>query len=999
MLVLHSEVARASEAAFQTTSEATDVGIEFVDLQTGTAKVDLSLSFTERADGLHGWLEYSTDLFERPTIERFVQHFQTVLEAAVANPCQSVTELPMLPQSERERLLVEWNATQLPVAEATLASLVERQADRVPEKTAVAWAGPPMSYCELDEQANRLAHHLRGLGVGPGSIVGLSVERTPNMVVAVLAVAKAGGAYLPLDPTYPLERRTFMLTDSRASVLVTDGSGAIDLAQEGLTVVRLDDPLTTAAVAAQPSCRPSPLADPDDLAYVIYTSGSTGLPKGVCVPHRAVVNLLAAVVEMPGMSATDTVLALTTLSFDIAAYDLWAPLSVGANLVLAPATAVGDTRQILMLLERFRPTILQATPATWRLLVEAGWRGSSALKVISTGEALPRDLAEQLCRRSNDVWNMYGPTETTVWSTGWRVPRGAPGVLIGRPLANTQLYVLDAQHQPVPVGVPGELFIGGAGVTRGYLDRPDLTATRFVPNPFDSTSAARLYRTGDLVRWLADGNIEYLGRNDHQVKLRGLRIELEEIEARLHAHPAVRAAAVLAREDTPGDQRLVAYVVTRDGALDVRSVRGELRSHLPEYMVPSAFVQLEDLPLTPNGKIDRQALPRPELGGAPATGAPTAAPRDDVERRLVALWEELLEITGVGIHDNFFDLGGHSLLAARLVFRIQSAFGRNLPVATLIQSATVAQLADLLRAPEDTQVWDPLVTLQAGLPGRPPIFFVHGAFGDVLCYSDLVRALGPHQPCYVLQAIGLDGVRPPLDRVEDMAAEYIEEIREIQPTGPYCLAGFSVGGTIAYEMACQLHAVGEEVALLGVFDHPLANGAFLRPISLPTFLGRLSHNVVINVPHWLRMAREVPLGDVRDMAVERLKLGRRAVSRLFARQAPSIAELMHEVEEQNGLAYVQEWPEYRRRVLETQFRAMASYRFRTYAGRLTLFRARRQPLVSAHDPYLGWDQAVTGGIDVVPVPGSHNYLLRRPECVQVLANHLRTALDALPNTR
>jgi amino acid adenylation domain-containing protein len=973
-----------------------DMLVEPIDVQTGTAKFDLSLSLAETASGMQGWLEYNSDLFDLTTIERLVRRWRVLLEASVAEPTRSIGELPLLDAAEREQVVMDWNATTVEYPRVSLAEAVERTVDRTPMAAAVVFGDQTLTYGELERRSNRLARYLRQCGVGPGKIVGLSLERSPEMVVALLAVAKAGGAYLPLDPSYPYERRAFMLRDSAAHVLVVDGRAGSDLPPSSGRIVRLDAPDDRAAIAASSSERLTSTASPDDPAYVIYTSGSTGVPKGVVVPHRAVLNLLAGVQQQPGIAAGDTVLAITSLSFDIAVFDLWAPLAVGARIVLAPGETAADGVLLRGLLEGSGATILQATPATWRLLIEAGWRGGRPLKAISTGEALPRDLAAQLVERSDDVWNMYGPTETTVWSTAWQVPRAVDAVLIGKPMANTQLYVLDRHQQLVPVGVQGELYIGGDGVADGYLGRAELTAERFAENPYMRESGGRMYRTGDLVRWRTDGRLEYFGRNDGQVKLRGFRIELEEIEARLRQHPSVRDAAVAPRTDQRGDQRLVAYLALRENAgIDPAQVRAFVRQQLPEYMVPSAYLLVTELPLTPNGKVDRHALPQPLSTSSSQTDT-YVAPRDQIERQLAELWEELLGTSPIGVRDNFFDLGGHSLLAARLVFRVQNAFGRNLPVATLLRSATIEELAGLLRAPEDATVWEPLVTLQRGEAGRRPIFFVHGAFGDVLCYSDLARALGQDQPCYVLQAIGLDGVRPPLDRVPDMASAYVDQLRTIQPRGPYCLAGFSVGGTIAFEMACQLEAMGDEVGLLGVFDHPLANGAFLSAPPLPVFLARFTRNLVLNIPHWLRMARGVERDRWKTALYERYRLGRRAAERLFAKHAPSLDQVMAEVEEMNGLEYLTEWPAYRRRVLECQFRAMQSYELhRTYSGRLTLFRARRQPLVSTHDPHLGWDSVIEAGVEVVDVPGNHNQLLRQERCIGIIAERLRTRLTAL----
>ena len=960
MLVLHNAPTQAGVTG--------NLEVEPIDLQTDTAKVDLNLSLAETPSGMDGWLEYNTDLFDRATIERIIRRFQTVLEAAVADPRRPVAQLRVIDDAEHERVLVEWNRTAAACgAERGVHELIEAQAAHTPHAIAVSFEDRQLTYAELNARANQLARYLQSLGVGPETIVGVYLERSVEMLVGLLGILKAGGAYLPLDPLFPADRLAYMLADSRAPVLVTQTRLADTLAVGEARVVRLD--AEWSRIAELPTTNLALPSDGQRLAYVLYTSGSTGRPKGVQIVQRGLVNFLTTMRQSPGFEASDVLLAVTTLSFDIAGLELFLPLTVGGRVALVSSEVAADGERLLRALQTTGATVMQATPATWRLLIAAGWQATPHLRVLCGGEALSRELAVQLLARAGAVWNLYGPTETTIWSTLHAVHAvDDRSVSIGRPIANTQVYVLDARQQPVPIGVPGELYLGGDGLARGYLNQPELTAAKFVANPFASEPGARMYRTGDVVRYRADGTLEYLERADTQVKLRGYRIELGEIESVLEHHPDVRQAVVVLREDSPGDQRLVAYVVTAGNSqFDATDMRQQLRSHVPEYMVPSALTLLDELPLTPNGKIDRRALPAPMLAaGVRSEGS--VAPRDDVERSLVQLWEELLGTRGIGIRDDFFDVGGHSLLAARLVFRIQTTFGRNLPVATLLHSSTIEQLAAVLRAPENREVWDPLVMLQSGLPTRPPMFFVHGAFGDVLCYSDLAQALGPDQPCYVLQAIGLDGVREPLDCVEDMAAEYIQEIRDIQPTGPYCLAGFSIGGTIAFEMARQLVEAGEEVPILGVFDHPFANGAFLTKLSLPVFLSRFAHNLVRNIPHWVRMARDVKRGHWGTVLKERGRLGRRALSRFVATRAPSIDEVLNEVEEVHGLEYLAEWPEYRRRVLEGQFRAMRTYEFHTYAGPLTLFRARRQPLVSAHDPYLGWRDAIQGAIEVVDVP-------------------------------
>ncbi|PPE69148.1 amino acid adenylation domain-containing protein, partial [Caldimonas thermodepolymerans] len=577
--------------------------------------------------------------------------------------------------------LARWNDTGMGYdpAAATIPQLLAGPVQRHPAAVALRRGPRSLTYAELEALSNRLAHALRARGISRGQLVGLCLERSPEMLVAQLAILKAGAAYVPLDPAFPAERLAYMAQDAQLALLLTQSSltGLLPWPRERTLLVDAD----AALLAAQPDSPPPAdelAARPEDAAYVIYTSGSTGRPKGVVVPHRAVVNFLLSMARAPGLSASDRLLAVTTLSFDIAVLELLLPLSVGAQIVLASRDEAMDGQALCALLLSSQATVMQATPATWRMLVEAGWAGSPAFKALIGGEPLPPDLAAQLLERCGQLWNMYGPTETTVWSTIMRIT-DARDITIGRPIANTQVHILDPRGQPCPIGVPGEICIGGDGVTLGYLRRPELTAERFIDDPW--RPGARLYRTGDRGRWRHDGLLEHHGRMDFQVKVRGYRIELGEIEANLATHPQVARNVVIVREDRPGDARLVAYVVPRDEMPGAQALREHLRQSLPEYMLPQHYVQLQAIPLLPNGKIDRKALPAPTEASADAS-APVrdaAAPRTPAEAA-------------------FFDLGGHSLLAMRAVGEMEAALGSRIPVRRLIFE-TLAQIAASM-APE-----------------------------------------------------------------------------------------------------------------------------------------------------------------------------------------------------------------------------------------------------------------------------------------------------------
>lgn len=801
-----------------------------MDVTVGTSKFDLSLELDDRPEGLIGRFEYNSDLFDASTIERMVGHWQTLLTGIVANPSQRLAALPLLTPPEREQLLVTWNATRAEYPDRSCVhQLFEEQAARTPTAVAAVYEDTQLTYYELNVQANRLAHYLRQLGVGPETLVGLCVERSLEMLVGLLGILKAGGAYLPLDPTYPGERLAFMLEDSQAALIVTQQHLSAQLPGGQARLVCLDT--DAALLAQQGEENPQVPVQSTNMAYVIYTSGSTGKPKGVQIPHRAVVNFLTSTRQQPGLTADDTLLAVTTLSFDIAGLELFLPLCVGARVVVASREVAANGAALAEQLSRTHATVIQATPVTWRLLLAAGWQGDPRLKILCGGEALPLDLAHQLLPRCSSLWNMYGPTETTIWSSFARVTRESETISIGRPLANTQMYVLDSELQPVPIGVPGELYIGGAGLAHGYLNRPELTATRFVQHPFDETAEARLYKTGDLARYRADGTIEVLGRLDHQIKLRGFRIELGEIEATLEHHLAVRQALVVVREDVPGEPLLVAYVIPegRD-APTAHALRSHLSQHLPAYMLPSAIVFLQSLPLTPNGKVDRKALPKPE-SAASSPAATTVAPTLLVHYQLLQIWQDLLHVESLSIQENFFHLGGHSLLAARLLSRIEQVFQKKLALATLFAHPTIEQLATVLLqdeplvppdlGPAESAARAPVVTVQANQSGHP-FFFLHGNWDGTSFYCfTLARLLGFEQPFYVLEPYKFAGLAA-APSCESIAAAHIAAMRAIQPHGPYLLGGFCNGGVLAFEMAQQLHAQGESVDLLALIEPGVA---------------------------------------------------------------------------------------------------------------------------------------------------------------------------------
>jgi amino acid adenylation domain-containing protein len=680
--------------------------LDTFEIEGATSILDMYLSMVEEKEGLRAVMQYSTDLFEAETIRRFLGHWEKMLEGIVANPRQRLSDLPLMTEAERRQLQFEWNATRDEEDDGQqvrcIHQLIEQQVERTPDAVAVIFDKEQLTYRQLDERANLLANYLRRRGVVPGARVALCLERSIEMLLSVLAVLKTGAAYLPLDPTYPMQRLAFMLSDTRPLLLLTQQSLLDKLPEHETTVVSLDAvwPEIGGEQANNFSDNFYAHSDPALPAYVIYTSGSTGQPKGVEMPHRGVVNFLQAMRREPGLSEQDVVLGLTTLSFDPSVLELYLPLMVGARIVFASREEATDGALLLRKIKEHGVTVMQATPTTWGLLLEAGWRQMPHLKALCGGEAMSRTLAEQLLQRSDSVWNMYGPTEAAIWASLSRVELNEGPVLIGRPVANMQLYVMDKRQQLAPVGVAGEIYIGGVGLAHGYVNRAELTAEKFVPNSLSDVAGERLYRTGDIGRWRAKGELEYLGRLDEQVKVRGHRIELGEIESVLAQHPAILRAAVIAAHDENQHQRLLAFVVA-DAEMppSASALRQFLGQQLPDYMLPSAFIPLDELPLTTTGKIDRRHLSRMKSAQPLATTRVYVAPRTAIEEKLVEIWRKLLGVERVGVEDNFFELGGDSILSVQVVALANQA-GLKLRPRQLFERQTVAELAEVAGATE-----------------------------------------------------------------------------------------------------------------------------------------------------------------------------------------------------------------------------------------------------------------------------------------------------------
>ncbi|MFF3072027.1 amino acid adenylation domain-containing protein [Kitasatospora sp. NPDC057904] len=889
-------------------------------------------------------------------------YYAAALAALVADPDAPAQSAALLGPEQTDRLVRALNDTAAERSVHTLPELLSATAARRADAVALRTDRAELSYAELEARANRLAWRLRELGVGPDVLVGVHQARSAELVVSLLAVLKAGGAYVPLDPNYPQDRLEYMLDDAGAAVLLCDPGLEDALDPAGARVVAVD----AAAGDGYPAECPPPLATADRLAYVIYTSGSTGRPKGVQIPHGALLNLLQSFERDLAITEQDRLLAVTSLSFDIAGLEVYLPLLAGAELVLAPDIAV-DGPRLREHLERTRPTLMQATPSSWRLLVEAGLRPDEGLRVISGGEALPADLAGELTARFPVVWNAYGPTETTIWSCLQRVAPDRP-VGLGRPIANTRVHVLDEHLGLVPDGVPGDLHLGGDGLARGYLGRPDLTADRFLPDPF-AGDGARMYRTGDVVRRLPSGELEFLGRSDHQVKLRGFRIELGEIETVLARQPGVGRVVVAAREDRAGDPRLVAYLTAADGAAPATAdLRAAVAAALPEYMVPSAFVVLDAFPLTPNGKVDRNRLPAP--GREETTAGEFVEPRTDTERALAAIWADVLGIEKVGVTDNFLDLGGNSISALRVVMRLPDITDVDVPVAALFEGGTVEKLARIVdgELAADRGVVVPF----RSTGGRPPLFFVHPLGGAVFSYADLVDELDEAQPFHGVQApeyAGPDVPRP--DTVEEIAALYLEHLRAVQPEGPYHLGGWCMGGMVSYEMARQLQRAGQEVAALVVvsasIDDPVPPRYTVSESA--AIMGAFAHKLPTTEAELEALDPEARLRFV-------LKLTKGTADE--REDAASVEDLRRLV-----------------RLYQRHARALIRYRDtprEPFRGDMLLIRAEHE-MFSGWD--FGWTRRVDGRLLIDVSPGNHFSMLERPN-VPKLAARIEAALAGEP---
>jgi amino acid adenylation domain-containing protein len=946
--------------------------------------------------------QYNPKLFKVETIRRRLSEFENLLAALTQTADRSISNLSLLNAKEENQLLVEWNQTQTNYPQTCIHQLFEQQVELNSDAIALVLEREQLTYHELNQRANQLAHYLIKLGIKPEDLVGIAIERSLETIVSILGILKAGGAYLPLDLASPPTRLAQILEDAQISILLTKQSTLTKLPpQPENRVICIDT--EWAEIAKYDSTNPNLFSQSNNLAYVMYTSGSTGLPKGVCIPHQGVVRLVKAT-NYVDFSPQQIFLHLAPLAFDASTFEIWGSLLNGAKLILFP----GENLSLANIGETIRQhqiTTLWLTAGLFHEMVDEQLENlQSVRQLIAGGDFLSVTRVQKVLAtlKNCQVINGYGPTENTTFTCCHPISKTdilLTSVPIGKPISNTQVYILDAHLQPVPIGVAGELHTGGDGLALGYLNRPELTQARFIPNPF--TKSGKLYKTGDLARYLPDGSIEFLGRIDNQVKIRGFRVELGEIETVLGQHHSIKDVKVIDREDRPGDKRLVAYIVTDKSAdstdnlssayylqgrgyandfaqykpltASSRELRAFLQSKLPDYLIPSAFVEIDTLPLTLNGKVDRRALPAPEYIRQDASDS-LVAPRNDVERQLVEIWERVLNVQPVGIRDNFFELGGHSLMAVRLFTEIEKAFGKSILLSTLFQAQTIEDLAIILRPEEAAPptAWKSLVEMQSGNPAKLPLFCIHAVWGNILFCRSFINYLETDRTVYGLQSKGLDGEHPPCTSIPEMATNYIKEIKTVQPQGPYLLSGFSLGGLIAFEIAQQLQAQGQEIELLALVDPTSPNLTSSEPDAPATTRTPLLTKTISHFKTLLDLSAQQKVDYVWQRLCWNLTLGNanlfyKAYLRYIKR---SLSELR--------LVNVY-WANYL-----TQY----TYMPKPYLGKITLFQAEDIEVGNEENTQSRWELFASDGVDIIPVVGSHADLMDEPN-VRVLSSKFK----------
>jgi amino acid adenylation domain-containing protein len=905
--------------------------------------------------------KYNTTLFKSETIEQMMASFKAVLNGIVANPQVKIDDIIKVDDSAYSKL----NDTLVSYPQLPLHELFVKQAKITPLNQALKFQDSEVSYENLEKQIHQLAHYLKAQGVRNGDYVAVSLPRSIELVITLIAIMECGSAYLPLDPNFPSKRLKFMLEDSGAKFLITTKEFSSSFNSNSKILLSEDIFLN---LAQYPTTSPNISVDIHEIAYLIYTSGSTGKPKGVMVTHKNLVNFLYSMMHEPGIKETDKLLSITTISFDIAGLELFLPLLKGATAVIASDETAKDSRLMLELLQKESITMLQATPSTWQMLLDIGWENPLPIKALCGGEALPMGLSKKIMVRVNELWNLYGPTETTIWSSVKRILMEDDVITIGHPIANTQIYILNEQNHLVPPNTIGEICIAGDGVSEGYWNRLDLTNEKFIKNPFDNKLNTTLYRTGDLGKLLHTGEVQCLGRIDNQVKIRGHRIELGEIEQAVDRLEGVHASVVIVNKDL-----LVANIIsTQLDSLPETTVskwKKNLAEILPSYMVPQQFNLLSEFPTTPNGKIDRKKL---TISSTNNYTKPTFnAAHTNSEKIIEIIWKECLGINKIDINSDFFELGGHSILAVKVMALIEKQTGNRLPLASLIENPTIAKLAAYMD--EKFISWDSLVPLKPN-GNKVPLFIVHGANHNVLIYKNLADNLDDDQPVYALQAKGLSGEVEPHKSVEEMASHYISEIKTINPEGPYALGGFSFGGIIAFEMAKQLKAEGKKVKILALFDsYVYPSYYYSNPLVKKT------------VSTFYNIAQLIFLGlnmfSSKKNFKRRKDLLKLKIYGLYLR-------LKYGREKQNQLQF-----NYSSKIDKMHALAFIRYKLTPQDIIVDLFRSTEN-IYFAHDyKYLGWKSIALKGIRKHLIPGNHSEMFLLP-AVEEVGSILQKIMDS-----
>lgn len=920
---------------------------------------------------------YDSSVLDEDSISRLLHHFSVFLRGILSNPSLRILEQPLLNETNQDQLLYEFNDTRTEYPkDKVLQELFEEQVEKTPNNLAVMFKDRKLTYRELNEQSNQLARTLRKRGVNPDQIVGLIVDDSSiEMTIGMISILKAGGAFLPIDPEYPKDRIDYMIEDSNVAILLTQTNLKDKIHFEGKVINLEDQSLFTGECSNLGKINQS-----NDLAYVIYTSGSTGKPKGVQIEHTSIVNQIFGLEKIYTFDTALHHILLASFTFDPSVQQIFLPLTSGGKLFLVSKSTKFSTMELLDFIVSNQIDIINTVPSLMNVLLDHtnSYDVLHFKYIILAAEVFSKNLYLRLKESlsAEKIINIYGPTEATINTTLYEceLKETNSTIPIGKPLMNYNVLILDEHQSLLPIGVPGEICISGVGLARGYLNNPELTAEKFVVNPF--TPGKRMYRTGDLGRWTVDGNIEFLGRIDQQVKVRGFRVELGEVETVLGQHPAVRETVVIDQEDHRGNTHLVAYVVPKqEQTLTIGELRRFLKERLPDYMVPSVFVMLDALPLTPNGKVDRRALPVPDQGRQEPEET-FVPPRDELEYQLTKIWEKVLGIHPIGVRDDFFELGGSSLLAMVLLAQVQKLTDKNFPLAALLYASTIEQMVSILRKSQEewSAIWSSLVAIQSG-GSKPPFFCIHGAGGNILIYRDLARRLGPDQPFYGLQAQGLDGERPFYTRIEDMATHYLKEVQAVQPEGPYFLGGYCMGGTVALEMAQQLHAQGQEVALLAFLEtYNWAN------ITANSLLDNIYFYIQKIEFHW----RNFLLLEPKEKLTFILEKAKVAKSRSKVWYGFISSKLGHKFHAGNGqhLHLFNLW--------DVNERATLKYFPKAYPGRITQFSPIKE--YARYDaPELGFDKLAAGGVEIHELPVYPAGMLVEP-FVQLLAEKLKACI-------